>query len=74
MCLFDIQMFSRFLCKTGLDRNTEYMIRVQALTVNGSGPASSWAIAETFLHDLDGRFYHDVIISFAYQLMHMIGE
>lgn len=30
------------------------MIRVHALTVNGSGPVSPWVLATTFLHDLDG--------------------
>jgi neogenin len=38
---------------TGLDRATEYSVRIQAVTVNGSGPATSWLNAETFAHDLD---------------------
>lgn len=37
----------------GLERAIEYNIRIQALTVNGSGPASSWFSTETFPHDLD---------------------
>nr|XP_023693958.1 neogenin-like isoform X4 [Paramormyrops kingsleyae] len=37
----------------GLERGTEYSFRVLALTVNGSGPATDWATAETFESDLD---------------------
>jgi len=38
----------------GLGRSTEYSIRVQAMTVNGTGPPTRWIAAETFAHDLDG--------------------
>ena len=37
-------------------KNTEYQLRLQALTVNGSSPATPWMNAETFLTDLDGKF------------------
>ena len=37
-------------------RDREYLIRVQALTVNGSGPASSWLSERTFAHDRDGKY------------------
>ena len=39
-----------------LERNTEYQFRIQALNVNGSSPATQWQYAETFMHDLDGKF------------------
>lgn len=48
-------MLPLILFGVGLERGVEYMIRVHALTVNGSGPASPWVSAETFLHDLDGE-------------------
>jgi len=38
-----------------LERATEYNVRVQAMTVNGTGPATQWITAETFMHDLDGK-------------------
>uniref|UniRef100_A0A673NGZ5 Neogenin 1a n=1 Tax=Sinocyclocheilus rhinocerous TaxID=307959 RepID=A0A673NGZ5_9TELE len=37
----------------GLQRGTEYMLRVSAITVNGTGPATDWTTAETFESDLD---------------------
>ncbi|XP_030621017.1 neogenin 1a [Chanos chanos] len=37
----------------GLQRGTEYTVRVSAITVNGSGPATDWTTAETFESDLD---------------------
>uniref|UniRef100_A0AAY4D336 Contactin-3 n=1 Tax=Denticeps clupeoides TaxID=299321 RepID=A0AAY4D336_9TELE len=36
-----------------LQRGTEYSVRVSALTVNGSGPATDWVTAETFESELD---------------------
>jgi len=39
---------------TDLHRRTEYLIRVQALTVNGSGPATQWLPVLTYASDLDG--------------------
>lgn len=39
----------------GLERSTEYAFRVTAVTVNGTGPATDWATAETFKSDLDGE-------------------
>lgn len=40
---------------SGLQRGTEYMLRVSAITVNGTGPATDWTAAETFESDLDGK-------------------
>ncbi|XP_023188055.1 neogenin isoform X4 [Xiphophorus maculatus] len=37
----------------GLEPGTEYSFRVSAVTVNGTGPATEWAPAETFESDLD---------------------
>ncbi|XP_076847040.1 neogenin-like, partial [Brachyhypopomus gauderio] len=37
----------------GLDRGTEYSLRLSASTANGTGPASEWLAAETFQSDLD---------------------
>uniref|UniRef100_A0A673NKD9 Neogenin 1a n=1 Tax=Sinocyclocheilus rhinocerous TaxID=307959 RepID=A0A673NKD9_9TELE len=42
-----------FLYFSGLQRGTEYMLRVSAITVNGTGPATDWTTAETFESDLD---------------------
>ncbi|TSL68267.1 Neogenin [Bagarius yarrelli] len=44
----------------GLQRGTEYSIRVAAITVNGSGPATDWTTAETFESDLDESRVPDV--------------
>jgi neogenin len=33
--------------------NQKYSIRVTAMTVNGSGPASDWVVAETFAYEMD---------------------
>lgn len=38
---------------TNLLPNHKYSIRVTASTVNGSGPASDWVIAETFAFERD---------------------
>uniref|UniRef100_UPI00358F5C37 neogenin-like isoform X2 n=1 Tax=Myxine glutinosa TaxID=7769 RepID=UPI00358F5C37 len=38
---------------TGLDRASEYSIRVSAMTINGSGPVSEWVTVETFREGLD---------------------
>lgn len=43
------------LFNADLQRSTEYSVRVQAMTVNGTGPPSPWINAETFVHDLDGK-------------------
>ncbi|TRY86402.1 hypothetical protein DNTS_025358, partial [Danionella cerebrum] len=43
-----------------LQRGTEYMLRVSAFTVNGTGPASEWISAETFESDLDETRVPDV--------------
>ncbi|XP_059393315.1 neogenin 1a isoform X9 [Carassius carassius] len=44
----------------GLQRGTEYMLRVSAMTVNGTGPATDWATSETFESDLDETTVPDV--------------
>ncbi|XP_016339461.1 neogenin-like isoform X7 [Sinocyclocheilus anshuiensis] len=44
----------------GLQRGTEYMLRVSAITVNGTGPATDWTTAETFESDLDETTVPDV--------------
>ncbi|XP_078541165.1 neogenin isoform X4 [Lissotriton helveticus] len=44
----------------GLERGTEYNFRVAALTINGTGPATEWASAETFESDLDETRVPDV--------------
>ncbi|KAL6468888.1 hypothetical protein MHYP_G00224120 [Metynnis hypsauchen] len=44
----------------GLQRGTEYTVRVSAITVNGTGPATDWATAETFESDLDESRVPDV--------------
>ena len=44
-----------FLLNADLDRSTEYSVRIQAMTVNGSGPPTPWFTVETFTHDLDGK-------------------
>jgi len=36
-------------------KSTEYSIRVEALSVNGSGPSSTWITAVSATHDLDGE-------------------
>ena len=40
---------------TELTKGSEYDVRVQALTVNGSGPATPWLDAETYSTDLEGK-------------------
>ncbi|XP_077057771.1 neogenin 1a isoform X3 [Siphateles boraxobius] len=44
----------------GLQRGTEYMLRVAAISVNGTGPATDWTTAETFESDLDETSVPDV--------------
>ena len=46
---------------TDLERGKSYQIRLQALTVNGSGPATSWLQSETYTHDLDGEKIYSVL-------------
>ncbi|XP_043099959.1 neogenin 1a isoform X7 [Puntigrus tetrazona] len=48
----------------GLQRGTEYMLRVSAITVNGTGPATDWTTAETFESDLDETTVPNVPSSF----------
>ncbi|XP_035379625.1 neogenin 1a isoform X3 [Electrophorus electricus] len=44
----------------GLQRGTEYAVRVSAMTVNGTGPATDWITTETFDSDLDESRVPDV--------------
>ena len=39
-----------------LRKDTQYQVRISALTVNGSGPATEWLYKKTYEDDLDGRF------------------
>ena len=32
-----------------------YKIRIQAMTVNGTGPATNWILGVTLMHDLQGE-------------------
>ena len=43
------------LLSADLERSTQYSIRVQAMTVNGTGPPTQWINAETYMRDLDGK-------------------
>lgn len=36
-----------------LQKGTEYAVRISAMTVNGTGPATDWLVTETFTIDLD---------------------
>jgi hypothetical protein len=42
---------------SGLLPGHKYSVRITAKTVNGSGPASEWFIAETFAHEMDGMYF-----------------
>ncbi|XP_062868575.1 neogenin 1a [Trichomycterus rosablanca] len=44
----------------GLQRGTEYTVRVAAMTMNGTGPSTDWSTAETFESDLDESRVPDV--------------
>ncbi|KAI4896760.1 hypothetical protein NFI96_003894 [Prochilodus magdalenae] len=44
----------------GLQRGTEYTVRVSAITINGTGPGTEWTTAETFESDLDESRVPDV--------------
>ncbi|XP_066557851.1 neogenin isoform X2 [Amia ocellicauda] len=44
----------------GLERGTEYTVRVAAITVNGTGPPTEWGTAETFESDLDETRVPDI--------------
>lgn len=44
-----------YVLNAGLERSAGYSARVQAMTVNGTGPPTQWISAETFMHDLDGK-------------------
>ncbi len=53
---------------SGLLPGHKYSVRITARTVNGSGPASDWFIAETFLHEMDGKFLQIFILHFKREL------
>ena len=43
----------RLFAITGLKRGVSYQVKISALTVNGTGPATQWLEEATFLTDLD---------------------
>ena len=43
----------RLFAITGLKRGVDYQVKISALTVNGTGPATQWLEEATFLTDLD---------------------
>ena len=43
----------RLYAISGLKNGKEYQIKISALTVNGSGPATQWMSQNTFISDLD---------------------
>ena len=43
----------RLYAISGLAKGKQYQVKISALTVNGSGPATSWLHAYTFESDLD---------------------
>nr|CAD7586915.1 unnamed protein product [Timema genevievae] len=43
----------RMYALTGLERSSQYQVRLWALTVNGTGPPTEWFNIETFENDLD---------------------
>lgn len=38
---------------SGLERATSYQLRLNAININGTGPATDWITAETYENDLD---------------------
>ncbi|GIY49793.1 neogenin [Caerostris darwini] len=43
----------RLYALTGLEKGTQYSIKISALTINGSGPATDWIVVDTYQNDLD---------------------
>ena len=43
----------RLYAISGLKKGKQYQVKISALTVNGSGPATGWLYASTFESDLD---------------------
>ncbi|XP_066989583.1 neogenin isoform X3 [Macrobrachium rosenbergii] len=43
----------RLFALNELKKSTEYMIKLAAMTVNGTGPSTHWIQAETYANDLD---------------------
>ena len=55
-------------CIAELERGTSYQIRIQALNVNGSGPATDRMTKVTYVFDLDGRCRCSLHVSMPYLL------
>jgi neogenin len=51
----------RLYVLTELARGTKYHIKIMAINVNGSGPATDWKAATTFSTDRDGKLGRAVI-------------
>ncbi|CAL1263761.1 unnamed protein product [Larinioides sclopetarius] len=43
----------RLYALTGLEKGAQYSIKISALTINGSGPATDWIVVDTYQNDLD---------------------
>ncbi|XP_064471636.1 neogenin-like isoform X2 [Ornithodoros turicata] len=43
----------RLYALSGLEKGAEYSVKIAALTVNGTGPATDWKTVETYQSDLD---------------------
>lgn len=43
----------RLYAITGLERGAQYSVKIAALSINGSGPATDWMIIDTYQNDLD---------------------
>ncbi|KFM76351.1 hypothetical protein X975_12770, partial [Stegodyphus mimosarum] len=43
----------RLYALTGLEKGAQYSIKIAALTINGSGPATDWIVVDTYQNDLD---------------------
>jgi neogenin len=46
----------RLYALTNLQKDSEYQVRISALTVNGSGPLTQKLKATTYKDDLDGKY------------------
>lgn len=43
----------RLYALSGLEKGAQYSVKIAALSVNGTGPATDWMTAETYQNDLD---------------------
>ncbi|XP_023215993.1 neogenin-like isoform X2 [Centruroides sculpturatus] len=43
----------RLYAITGLERGAQYSVKISALSINGSGPATDWMTVDTYQNDLD---------------------